>query len=59
MENEEKKELLNSLKYIVSLAEKNENEKIIDFIKSMMLQIKLKEENTADEYVDKLLKELK
>ena len=59
MENEEKKELLNSLKYIVSLAEKNENEKIIDFVRSMMLQIKLKDEDVADKYVDKLLKELK
>ena len=58
MENEEKKELLNSLKYIVSLAEKNENEKIIDFVRSMMLQIKLKDEDVADKYVDKLLKEL-
>lgn len=58
-ENKEKKELLNNLKYIVDLAEKSENEKIIDFVRSLILQIKLKEENTAEEYVDKLLKELK
>lgn len=55
----EKEELLNNLKYIIDLAEKNENKKLIDFVKSLMLQIKLKDENTADEYVDKLLKELK
>lgn len=58
-ENKEKKELLNNLKYIVDLAEKSENEKIIDFVRSLILQIKLKEENTADEYVENLLKELK
>lgn len=58
-ENKEKKELLNNLKYIVDLAEKSENEKIIDFVRSLILQIKLKEENVAEEYVDKLLKELK
>lgn len=58
-ENTEKKELLNSLKYIISLAEKNEIEKLIDFTKSLILQIKLKDENTADEYVENLLKELK
>ena len=56
---EEKKELLKNLKYIIELAEKNEKKKLVDFVKSLMLQIKLKEENTADEYVDKLLKELK
>ena len=56
---EEKKELLKNLKYIIELAEKNEKKKLIDFVKSLMLQIKLKDENTADEYVDKLLKELK
>lgn len=56
---EEKKELLKNLKYIIELAEKNEKKKLVDFVKSLMLQIKLKDENTADEYVDKLLKELK
>lgn len=56
---EDNQELLNNLKYIVDLAEKSENEKIIDFVRSLILQIKLKEENTAEEYVDKLLKELK
>lgn len=55
----EKEELLKNLKYIIELAEKNEKKKLIDFVKSLMLQIKLKDENTADEYVDKLLKELK
>ena len=55
---EEKKELLKNLKYIIELAEKNEKKKLIDFVKSLMLQIKLKDENTADEYVEKLLKEL-
>ncbi len=48
-ENTEKKELLNSLKYIISLAEKNEIEKLIDYTKSLILQIKLKDENTAAE----------
>ena len=56
---DEKQELINNLKYIVALAEKNENEKIINFIRSMILQLKIKDENIADEYVDKLLKELK
>ena len=55
----EKEELLKNLKYIIELAEKDEKKKLIDFVKSLMLQIKLKDENTADEYVDKLLKELK
>ena len=54
----EKEELLKNLKYIIELAEKNEKKKLIDFVKSLMLQIKLKDENTADEYVEKLLKEL-
>lgn len=56
---EEKQELLNNLKYIIELAEKNENDKLIDFARSMILQIKINEEDTAEEYVDKLLKELK
>lgn len=56
---EDNQELINNLKYIIELAEKNENKKLIDFVKSLMLQIKLKDENTADDYVDKLLKELK
>lgn len=55
---DEKKELLKNLKYIIELAEKDEKKKLIDFVKSLMLQIKLKDENTADEYVEKLLKEL-
>ena len=58
-ENKEKKEMLNSLKYVINLAERNEIEKLIDFTKSLILQIKLKEENTAEEYVENLLKELK
>lgn len=55
----EKQELINNLKYIIQLAEKNDSNKIIDFTKSLILQINLKEEDTANEYVDKLLKELK
>lgn len=43
----------------IQLAEKNDSNKIIDFTKSLILQINLKEEDTANEYVDKLLKELK
>lgn len=57
-EKNEKQELINNLKYIIGLAEKNEYQKIIDFTRSMILQINLREENVAEEYVEKLLKEL-
>ena len=55
----EEKELVNCLNYIVKLAEKGSINKIKDFTKSLIIQIKISDKDTTDEYVDQLLKELK
>lgn len=55
----DKQELIIDLNYIIQLADKKKTDEIIDFVASMIFNIKNEGEDIADEYANKLLKELK